>query len=34
LTSPEAAIIDLLTLSNVFKWSLPDPGSPLLVLDR
>jgi hypothetical protein len=34
LTSPEAAIIDLLTLSNVFKWSLPDPSSPLLVLDR
>jgi hypothetical protein len=34
LTKPEAAIIDLLTLSNVFKWSLPDPSSPLLVLDR
>jgi hypothetical protein len=34
LTQSEAAIIDLLTLSNVFKWSLPDPSSPLLVLDR
>jgi hypothetical protein len=34
LSASEAATIDLLTLSNVFKWSLPDPSSPLLVLDR
>jgi hypothetical protein len=34
LSEPEAATIDLLTLSNVFKWSLPNPNSPLLVLDR
>jgi hypothetical protein len=34
LSDQEAATIDLLTLSNVFKWSLPNPNSPLLVLDR
>jgi hypothetical protein len=34
LSGVEAATIDLLTSSNVFKWSLPDPHSALLVLDR
>lgn len=34
LSGVEAATIDLLTGSNVFKWSVPDPGSSLLVLDR
>jgi hypothetical protein len=34
LSDAEATTIDLLTLSNVFKWSLPNPNSPLLVLDR
>jgi hypothetical protein len=34
LSGAEAATIDLLTLSNVFKWSQPDLLSPLLVLDR
>jgi hypothetical protein len=33
LTDADAAIIDLLTTSNVFQWSLPS-GSALLVLDR
>jgi hypothetical protein len=34
LSDTEEATIDLLTLSNVFKWTQPDFGSTRLVLDR
>ena len=34
LSGAEGAMIDLLTLPNVFRWSQPDFGSGRLVLDR
>jgi hypothetical protein len=34
LTSLELQVIDLLTQSNLFSWSLPDHSRPFLVLDH